>query len=312
MDYKIFEQWYALSGYVMLAIAALVVPMFWFNGPPKRVHWQVMGVGAAIAVVLSFIAPFLAVIPDGDAVVIGDKVLARSARIIQLYKLSLFLLAFVNRAYLFPKLRYFFWFIYALVIYDTCEIIFLDVFFSRKYEFVNTVHPFMNQFGIENLTFLSPINYLIKFVFLSLLFRDLMAPPRWKRVFQISLWILVVFELVQVIVFKSYLGYDSLSSTVKNVFIIGATSVFLYRFYKTTSLRITLQRNPYFWIMLGLMLSALAEIFLEFIFHKLYKTDTVGFDKYYLWRNTSQMVGTILMFVGVWYSKNLKYLPGSY
>lgn len=312
MDYKTFEQWYALSGYVLLAIAALVLPMFWLNGPPKREHWQVMSVGAAILVALSLIMPFLVIIPDNDAVNIGEKVLVRSGRIATIYKLLLFLMAFFNRAYLFPKLRYFVWFVYALSVYLAIENIFLDVFVSGKYEFVKTVYPFLNQFGIENINFMSPINYLIKFIFLSLLFRDLMAPPRWKRVFQISLWVLVIFELVQVVVFKSYLGYDSLSSTVKNVFIIGATSIFLYRFYQTTSLRISLQRNPYFWIMLGLMMSALAEIFLEFIFHKLYETDTVGFDKYYLWRNASQMVGVILMFVGVWYSKNLKYLPGSY
>ncbi len=312
MDYKTFEQWYALSGYVLLAIAALVLPMFWLNGPPKRMHWQVMSVGVAVVVALSLIMPFLVVIPDNDAVNIGEKVLVRSGRIAEIYKLLLFLFAFNNRAYLLPKLRHFFWFVYVISIYLAIEAVLLDVLVSGKYEFVKTVLPFLKQSGIENLNFMSPINYLIKFIFLSLLFRDLMAPPRWKRGFQIALWVLVIFELVQVVVFKSYLGYDSLSSTVKNVFIIGAAGVFLYRFYQTTSLRITLQRNPYFWIMLGLFLPALAEIFLEFIFQKLYETDTVGFYKLYLIRNASQMIGLILLFVGVWHSKNLKYLPASY
>lgn len=271
-----------------------------------------MSVGATVLVALSLIMPFLVVIPDNDAINIGEKVLARSGRIAEIYKLLLFLFAFNNRGYLFPKLRHFFWLVYGLSVYIAIEALLLDVLVSGKYEFHKTVFPFLNRFGIQNLNFMSPINYLIKFIFLSLLFRDLLAPPRWKRVFQIALWVLVVFELVQVVVFKSYLGYDSLSSTVKNVFIIGATSVFLYRFYQTTSLRIPLQRNPYFWIMLGLLLSALAEIFLELIFQKLYETDTVGFYKYYLWRNASQMIGLILMFVGVWHAKNLKYLPASY
>lgn len=312
MDYKTFEQWYALSGYVLLAIAVLVLPMFWLNGPPKGGHWQLMSVGAAIVVVLSLIVPFLVIIPDENAINIGEKVLARAVRITEIYRLLLFAFALANRNYLFPKLRYFIWLIYGLCLYATCETFLLDVFVSGKYEFYKTVYPFLNQFGIQDLNFMSPINYLIKFIFLSLLFRDLMAPLRWKRVFQVALWVLVIFELVQVVVFKSYLGYDSLSSTVKNVFIIGATSVFLYRFYQTTSLRITLQRNPYFWIMLGLFLPALAEIFLELIFQKLYHTDQAGFYRFYLLRNASQMIGVILMFVGVWYSKNLKYLPASY
>jgi hypothetical protein len=312
MDYKIFEQWYTLSGYILLTIAGLVIPFFWFKEPPKRVHWQVMGVGATIIVALSLIAPFLVSISVAEAETIQSKVLTRSARIADIYTLLLFFAAFVNRTHLLPKLRHFFWFTYGLAVFVAFQSTLSDVIFSSKYEFVKTVFPFLNQFGIQDFNFLSPVNYLIKFIFLSLLFRDLLTPSRWKRVFQIALWVLVIFELVQVIVFKSYLGYDSLSSTVKNVFIIGATSVFLYRFYKTTSLRITLQRNPYFWIMLGLLLPALAEIFLELIFQKLYETDTVGFYKYYLWRNASQMIGLILMFVGVWYSKNLKYLPASY
>lgn len=312
MSYAQFEQWYALSGYVLLGIGGLISPLFWLYSAPARTYRRVAAIGAALVSCLSVLAPFLVIISDNEANAVGQELLMRSGRMADVYTLLLFGFAFVNRSYLFPNLKYFFWLTYGMAVFVGISATLLDVLISTNYQFIKTVGPFLNQFGIQDLNFTSPISYLIKFIFLSLLFRDLLAPPRWKRVFQIVLWVLVVFELVQVVMFKSYLGYDSLSSTVKNVFIIGATSVFLYRFYKTTSLRITLQGNPYFWIMLGLFLPALGEIFLEFIFQKLYETDTVGFYKYYLWRNASQMIGLILMFVGVWHAKNLKYLPASY
>ncbi len=159
---------------------------------------------------------------------------------------------------------------------------------------------------------MSPISYFIKFIFLSLLFRDILASPNLKRVFLYVAWGLVIFELVQLVVFKSFQGYDSLSSTVKNIFIIAACGIFLYRFYQNTSVRISLPRNPLFWIILGMLLTTLADIFMEFIFQKLYQTDTSGFYRLYLIRNASQIVGFWLMTIGVFQAKNLGYLPASY
>ena len=312
MSYAQFAQWYALSGYVLLGVGGLIGPLFWLHGPPAQPYRRVFAVVAIGVVALSVVIPISVLIPNEKADTVGQELLMRSGRIVDVYTAVVFGSAFVNRMALFPKLRYFFWLTYGMAVFVVISSILLDVLISTNYQFVRVVGPFLAQFGIQDLNFTSPISYLIKFIFLSLLFRDLLASPRWKWVFQMALWVLVVFELMQMAVFKSYLVYDSLSSTVKNVFIIGATSIFLYQFYQATSVRISLQRNPYFWIMLGLLLPALAEIFLEFIFQKLYQTDTVGFYKWYLVRNASQMVGLMLMSVGIWYAKNLKYLPASY
>ena len=122
----------------------------------------------------------------------------------------------------------------------------------------------------------------------------------------------MAFELVQVFVFKSYQGYDSLSSTVKNFFILGGAGLLLYRVYLSPNVSLSLQKNPYFWICLGLILPALAELFLEFIFTKLYQTDPTTFYRLYLVRNASQMVGFTLLIVGVWQTKYLKYLPKAF
>lgn len=312
MEYKTFEQWYSLSGYLMLAVALLGLPLFWLHGPPNQKTRRGIMLGVAVVALISLLAPFLVVIPADDVNASGEKLLSRSGRIVEIYTFLLFFAAFAHRAYLLPPLRYFFWFTYGLAIFGVLDSILFDVLVSSKYGFVTTVFPFLQQFGIQDMNFMSPISYFIKFIFLSLFFRDILASPTWKRVFLYLAWGLVVFELVQVFVFKSFQGYDSLSSTVKNIFIIAACGIFLYRFYQNTSVRISLQRNPFFWIIMGLLLTALADIFMEFIFQKLYQTDTSGFYRLYLFRNASQIVGFCLMTIGVFQAKNLRYLPASY
>ena len=103
-----------------------------------------------------------------------------------------------------------------------------------------------------------------------------------------------------------------MSSTVKNIFIIFSVGWFLYKFYRGDTASISLQKNPYFWVSLGLLLPALAEIFLEGIFTTISKYDTASFYRLYLVRNASQMIGFLLLMAGVWQAKYLKYLPKSY
>lgn len=199
------------------------------------------------------------------------------------------------------------------LIYSLVEQILANyILVSQFIYFKPYILPIIKKIGIKDFNFTAPISYLIKFIFLGLFFRDLMAEKFWKTFFQWAVWVLVVFELVQVFVFKSYQGYDSLSSTVKNVFIIGGVGLFLYKFYHSDTGKISLVKNPYFWISLGLILPAFAEFFLEFIFTKLYQTDLEGFYKYYLVRNASQIIGFLLLIMGIWQAKYLRFLPKEY
>jgi hypothetical protein len=188
----------------------------------------------------------------------------------------------------------------------------LEFILRKSFAYFGKISPILKALEIQDTSFIGSFSYFLKFIFLSLFFRDLFQDPLKKRFFQYLMYALVVFELVQVFVFKSYQGYDSLSSTVKNVFILGGTGLFMYKLYRADSHGISLYKNPYFWLTLGLMLPALAEIFLEFIFTKLYQTDLLGFYKLYLVRNASQIVGFTLLIVGVWQAKYLRFLPKEY
>ncbi|MCU0339052.1 MAG: hypothetical protein MUE30_04150 [Spirosomaceae bacterium] len=233
----------------------------------------------------------------------------RSGKMVHCFEFILLFYCYLQRETLQKHIPYFFWFCYGLACYSLLELLFVDVLLSSKFQFVNVLFPWLNtHFGVVDFNFTAFINYLIKFVFIALFLRDSFKSPTLKQTFQYLMWALVVFEVVQVVVFKSYQGYDSLSSTVKNFFILGGAGLLLYYIYRAPEVTLPLQKNTYFWICLGLFLPALTEFFLEFIFSKLYQTDAVSFYKYYLLRNASQMVGFTLLIVGVWQAKYLKYL----
>jgi hypothetical protein len=166
--------------------------------------------------------------------------------------------------------------------------------------------------GTRTTSFVNPISYIIKFIFLGLFFRDIFKNSQIKHFFQYLMGALVIFEVVQIVIFKSYKDYNSLSSTVKNIFILGGMGLLLYKLYRTDSRGIPLQKSSYFWISLGFLLPAIAEIFLEFIFTKLQKTDLLSFYKLYLVRNASQIVGFTLLTISVWQAKYLRFLPKEY
>ena len=199
-----------------------------------------------------------------------------------------------------------------LAVLAIIEWVLLEFILRKSFPYFGQISPILKAFKIQDTSFVGSLSYLVRFIFLGLFFRDLMAEKFWKTFFQWAVWVLVVFELVQVFVFKSYQGYDSLSSTVKNVFIIGGVGLFLYKFYHSDTGKISLVKNPYFWISLGLILPAFAEFFLEFIFTKLYQTDLEGFYKYYLVRNASQIIGFLLLIMGIWQAKYLRFLPKEY
>jgi hypothetical protein len=301
ITFQTFDPLHSMVGFLTIVLLCFVYPITGTSNTFKVLFF----IGIIVAVFLPF---FVSVTPEEK-----EKLIMRSGKMTFTISLVLLYYCYLNKEFLQKVIPNFFWFSYFIGLYVILELVDIDILLTSRYKWVDVIFPFLkSRFGIVDFNFLAFINYLIKFIFVSLFFRDLFQDPLKKRFFQYLMYALVVFELVQVFVFKSYQGYDSLSSTVKNVFILGSTGWFMYKLYRADSHGISLYKNPYFWLTLGFMLPALAEIFLEFIFTKLYQTDLLGFYKLYLVRNASQIVGFTLLIVGVWQAKYLRFLPKEY
>ena len=243
-----------------------------------------------------------------------ENFLRYSALFILVLKVLIWSFVWTKQEYLssYPT-KWFTFLIGCLASLALIEWVLVEYIFHDSFPYYKThIMPFMEAHNVDHMTFLNPIHYFVRFAFIGLLFRDLTKDKNWKTFFGYAVLGLILFELVQVFIFKSYQGYDSVSPTVKNIFVLGGAGLMLYRIYIHPNVSITLHKNLYFWICLGLLLPALAELFLEFIFTKLYQTDTISFYRWYLVRNASQILGLILLMIGIGQVKFLRFLPKEY
>jgi hypothetical protein len=299
LNFQTFDQYHIIFGFITVILFFIVYPITNGNSAKFRAAFF-------LGIFYVLVAPFIVDVTFNQQ----ELLLTRSGKTLHTLTFILWFYCCINNSFFTNSILFFFWFCFALTLTSLLDIFLLDVIFVKKYGFLEITQPYLErEWGIKNMNFTAPLNYLIKFIFLGLFFRDSLQNHIWKKVFQYTVWALVGFELVQVFVLKSYQGYDSLSSTVKNIFILGGAGLLLYRVYASQNVSLSLQKNAYFWICLGLILPALAELFLEFIFNKLYETDQLSFYRLYLIRNASQMVGFTLLIVGVWQAKYLRFLP---
>lgn len=302
MTFQTFDAWQSVAGFLLTGVLLFVYPYISHSSKYVSLFFW------AIAL-LAFCAPYLVICSLDEQ----EYLLLRSGKMLHTLTLVLFFFCFAHREVLRQQMPYFFWFCYALALASLFEFFVIDVLFSQRYYFLDIVRPYLaDEWQIVDFNFTSVINYFIKFIFLGLFFRAALQRSRFKKMVTYLTASLVLFELIQVFVLKSYRSYDSWSSTLKNIFILICSGLLLYRIYNNPSVTMSLYRNTYFWICLGFIFPAISELFLEFIFSTLYHTDISQFYSLYLFRNSSQFVGFVLLIVGVWKARYLKFLPTSY
>lgn len=302
LTFQTFDQLHSGLGFL-----AIVLFLFVYTVNRRESRWfkALFFIGILVALII----PLLVETKPEE----NEKLIMRSGKIVHTFVFVLFFYCVVYKEILQKHASYLFWLCYFLALYSLFELLLTDVLLAAKYQNGKLLGSWLvEHLQIKTFDFTAWLNYLIKFVFISLFLRNSLQKPILKKGFHYIMGALVVFELVQVFVFKSYQGYDSLSSTVKNIFLLGGFGLLLYHIYREPAVSLSLQKNTYFWVCLGFILPALAELFLEFIFTKLYQTDTVSFYKLYLFRNASQMVGFTLLIVGIWQAKYLRFLPKEY
>jgi hypothetical protein len=212
-----------------------------------------------------------------------------------------------SKSLIWIKRTFFFGLVLTLV-----DLLIFKYLLRPSFPYSNNLLKIFEWLEIRNNHYISSISYLIKFIFIGLFFKSIFKQKKVEYFFVCTVIVLIIFESIMIFHFKSYQNYDSISSTVKNIFILSGSGLLLYRIYKADISNISSYKNTYFWIAFALFITALTELFLEFIFTKLHDSDLIGFYKLYLVRNALQVMFFLLMIVGFLNAKYLKYLPEKY
>lgn len=242
-----------------------------------------------------------------------EKLVLYSGNFILFLTLILIVVGRTNRTKLQPTaIRWVQLWAIGTFILNLIELILIKFILTKRFVYINEVLKMLQILGIKDYNFISPFSYLLKFIFLGLFFREIFKAEYLKKTFQILVYTLIVFELFMVFVYQSYQYYDSLSSTIKNIFIMVGSGLFLFLFYNNDKTNLTLQKNPYFWLSIGFFIPSITDFLFEIFFAKLYDTDLAKFYEYYIYRNISQVLGFLFLIRSFMLSKYLRFLPIQY
>jgi hypothetical protein len=132
--------------------------------------------------------------------------------------------------------------------------------------------PLLTKWNIHNTFFISIAAYCVNFLFLGWYFSSVFKDERIAKNVKIISIALCVLSLVHNFFINDWRTYNSVVASVSAVFCMLLPLVHLKYVYRTLT-EISVQRNPYFWIDLGLLVPNTLGLFLHFTGTMLSETD---------------------------------------
>jgi hypothetical protein len=159
--------------------------------------------------------------------------------------------------------------------------------------------PYLQKLNIYNTFFLEPFFYLSDIIFLSLFVRDSIQDSQIKKNMNIIRWTLIAFILLNTIFGEGYTEYQTIGSSVKNVFLLYISILLLRRIFYT-SFQQKSYKIPYFWICLSILISVLGAGLIDFISNRMYNDTEIIYYKAHVVVDLFYDVSYIFMAIGCW------------
>jgi hypothetical protein len=168
--------------------------------------------------------------------------------------------------------------------------------------------PYLDRWDIHDTNFLAIISYSNNFAILGMYFSKTIHNK--KVVFAIiSISILLfILAIVDYIFIEGFRQFTIFTSTASAIFCFVLPLIhFWYLFHEDS--KIEINKNPYFWIALGLLIPNLIGLFIHFAGNKIYGTDFILYCKIAITRSIIGIVGQIFFAIGFYYARYTKYMP---
>lgn len=167
-----------------------------------------------------------------------------------------------------------------------------------------TVHydvlgPYLQKLNIYNTFFLEPFFYLSDIIFLSLFIRDSIEDIQIKKNLNVIRWILIIFILLNTIFGEGYTEYQTIGSSVKNVFLLYV-SILLLRRILYSSFQQKSYKIPYFWICLSILVSVLGAGLIDFVSNRMYNDTEIIYYNAHVVVDLFYDISYIFMAIGCW------------
>jgi hypothetical protein len=168
--------------------------------------------------------------------------------------------------------------------------------------------PILDQLNLHDTNFISIINYLTTFFFLGWYYSNVFKSNRIRKIVTIISAILFVLAIIENFYLHDFREYNSFNATSCAVFCMALPLAHLWFVFNTIT-ELSLRKNTYFWIDIGLLVPNVIGLFLHFTGNKLYETDMILYFKLSIAKYYFVMLAQVIYAIGFYYARYTKYLP---
>lgn len=213
--------------------------------------------------------------------------------------LACFFLKNLNR-----PLILFFWYLVARFVLNLITILF--VWSVNKY-YDQFWKPLLTSLKIEDTNFFSGIFILNDIIFIGFYFSILNISNTIRARISFITIILIVFQGFNYFFIDGFRSLGTIGNIVSTCFLIILSGFYLLVISKNPP-KLTITKNSFFWIAIGLFIPHIFGLFNILVVELLFKSDFVLFCKARIFRNFLQMLSEVLFMISFCFAKYQKYL----
>lgn len=185
--------------------------------------------------------------------------------------------------------------------------------FVQLFIWVATYHiyiimPFIKAFKIENTNFFQILYYTIDFVLIGYFFSLILKPYRLSELIKVISSIFLISIIINYLFIEGHNVYGVFNPVCDAIFTFIIPLLYMWFLFKKTTI-VPLNKNPYFWVNVGLIVTNLVALYGFFVGNKLQQTDFILYVKISILNQISSIIGSVLIAIGFYYARYTKYLP---
>lgn len=197
---------------------------------------------------------------------------------------------------------------YFFVIAEFLNVLLIRLFSWATLKYIDFWQPFLVQFQIDSTNFFILFSYLSRFGILGYYFiitTKLVSKYALLKFFPLILLIVAFFDFFFI---TGYNNNSVLGQTLLDFYVIFFTLIQLWYIYRENS-KVLLNRNPYFWINMGLLFPSVFSIWLSIFGTNLYEQDFILYCQVSIISIIFYCIGMLLIARGFYFARYAQYLP---
>ena len=212
--------------------------------------------------------------------------------------------AWVKWKHLNRPLKVFHWYLMAIILNNLLAQLVLWTF-RKDYE--SFWKPYLTAWKIDNIHFLNIIYDLIVLSFVGYFYYILLKKIQASNWLKYLICFLCLVAIINHLYIDGFRSFGIINSTITGIFVTFLPCLYLWHLNKAEP-GISLSKNPYFMISLGLFVPSLISLIYLFLGDEIYKHDFVLFVKFQMVKNLIDVISQGFFIVAFWNARFVRFL----